>query len=101
MRDTRPVLKVDVEMLRHASRIYPPKFFNMFQEDYVKGLDRTIGKIIQNEDEVVDKVRHIGRNIDHHVRIQPTLQMVNFSSMKLSFVGISCAHALKALEKKI
>ncbi|CAN0924845.1 Protein FAR1-RELATED SEQUENCE 5 [Linum grandiflorum] len=100
MRDTRLLLKVDVDMLRHASRVYPHKVFNMFQEEYVKALDWTIDKISKNEDEVVYKVRHIGGNTDHRVQIKPALQMVKCSCMKFNFVGILCAHALKALKKK-
>jgi len=36
MSQKTPVLQVDVEMLRDAVKLYTPKMFQMFQNEYMK-----------------------------------------------------------------
>ncbi|CAL1403116.1 unnamed protein product [Linum trigynum] len=100
MRDTRPVLKTDVEMLRHASEVYTPKFFKLFEEEYMKVWDCTIDKISKTEGRVEYKVKYDGRGAGHRVWFESSSQAVECSCMKFEFVGILCAHALKVIDKK-
>ncbi|CAL1394878.1 unnamed protein product [Linum trigynum] len=100
MRDTSPGLQVDVEMLRHASEVYTPKVFKMFQQEFVKVWDCTIDKINKTEVQVEYKVRYAGRGTEHFVRFEFLSQAVDCSCKKFECVGILCAHALKVLDKK-
>ncbi|CAN1163860.1 Protein FAR1-RELATED SEQUENCE 9 [Linum perenne] len=100
MRNTSPVLKANVEILRQASKIYSPKVFKMFEDEYVKAWDCTIEKISKAGTKVEYKVIYAGRGTKHHVRFEPSPTIVESSCMKFSFVGILCAHALKVLDKK-
>jgi zinc finger SWIM domain-containing protein 3 len=42
MSQTTPILRVDVEMLRHVVKLYTPEVFQMFQDEYMKMGDCTI-----------------------------------------------------------
>ncbi|CAN1159839.1 Protein FAR1-RELATED SEQUENCE 5 [Linum perenne] len=99
MRNTSPVLKTNVEILRQASKIYSPKVFKMFEDEYVKAWDCTIEKISKAGTKVEYKVIYAGRGTKHHVRFEPSPTIVECSCKKFSFVGILCAHALKVLEQ--
>ncbi|CAL1355698.1 unnamed protein product [Linum trigynum] len=67
MRDTRLVLKADVEMLRHASEVYTPKVFKLLEEEYLKAWDCTIDKIGKTEGQEEYKVRYAGKGAWHSV----------------------------------
>ncbi|CAN1131790.1 Protein FAR1-RELATED SEQUENCE 5 [Linum perenne] len=100
MRDTSPMLKVNVEMLRDAPMIYTPQVFQMFQEEYIKALDCSIDKTNKTADHTEYKVKYSSKVTEHRVRFESSLQIVECSCMKFAFVGILCAHALKVLDKK-
>ncbi|CAN0838434.1 Protein FAR1-RELATED SEQUENCE 9 [Linum grandiflorum] len=100
MRNTSPMLKANVEMLRHVSDIYSSKIFEMFQQEYIKSLDCTAEKISKTEVQVEYKIKYVGRVTDHLVRFEPSRQVVDCSCKKFDFVKILCTHALKVLDKK-
>ena len=45
MRQTTLVLRLDVKILRHAIKLYTPKMFKMFQDEYMKMGDCKIFKV--------------------------------------------------------
>ena len=49
MRQTTPVFQLDVEILRHAVKLYTPKMFKMFQDEYMKMGDCTIFKVSKSD----------------------------------------------------
>ncbi|XP_059446473.1 protein FAR1-RELATED SEQUENCE 5-like [Corylus avellana] len=49
MSQTTPILKVDVEMLRHAVKVYILEVFQMFQDEYMKMGDCTIYKASKSD----------------------------------------------------
>ncbi|CAN1849458.1 Protein FAR1-RELATED SEQUENCE 5 [Linum perenne] len=65
MRDTSPMLKVNVEMLRDASVIYTPQVFQMFQEEYIKALDCSMDKTNKTEDQTEYKVKYSSKVTEH------------------------------------
>ncbi|CAI0464749.1 unnamed protein product [Linum tenue] len=99
MRDTRPVLKADVEMLRHASELYTPKVFMLFEEEYLKAVECTV-ECSCTEGRAEYKVKYAGRGVGHHVWFESSYQAVECSCMKFEFVRILCAHAMKVIDKK-
>ncbi|XP_030948879.1 protein FAR1-RELATED SEQUENCE 5-like [Quercus lobata] len=100
MRQTTPVLQLDVEMLRHAVKLYTPKMFKMFQDEYMKMGDCTIFKVSKSDTIIEYKVKYRQKTQEHLVKYEASTTNVQCSCMKFSFVGILCVHALKVLDKK-
>ncbi|XP_050259986.1 protein FAR1-RELATED SEQUENCE 5-like [Quercus robur] len=100
MRQTTPVLQLDVEMLRHAVMLYTPKMFKMFQDEYMKMGDCTIFKVSKSDTIIEYKVKYRQKTQEHLVKYEASTTNVQCSCMKFSFVGILCVHALKVLDKK-
>ena len=55
MRQTTPILQLDVKMLRHAIKLYTPKMFKMFQDEYIKMGDCKIFKV--NKSDTITKYK--------------------------------------------
>jgi zinc finger SWIM domain-containing protein 3 len=100
MRQTRPVLQVDVEMLRHAVELYTPEMFQMFQDEYMKIGDCTIYKTSKSDSITEYKVKYRQRTHEHLVKYEASTTTVQCNCMKFTFIGILCVHALKVLDKK-
>uniref|UniRef100_A0A2N9GWH9 SWIM-type domain-containing protein n=1 Tax=Fagus sylvatica TaxID=28930 RepID=A0A2N9GWH9_FAGSY len=100
MRQTIPVLQVDVEMLRYVVGLYTPEMFQMFQDEYMKIGDCTIYKVSKSDAVTEYKVKYRQRTQEHLVKYEASTVNVQCNCMKFSFVGILCVHALKVLEKK-
>ncbi|XP_050217789.1 protein FAR1-RELATED SEQUENCE 5-like [Mercurialis annua] len=100
MRERVPILQADVEMLRHASKIYTPTVFKMFQDEYMKILDCIMYKVDKSEHITSYKVQCGRKDQEHLVTLEASTQSVKCSCMKFIFVGILCAHTLKILDKK-
>ena len=100
MRQTRPVLQVDVEMLRHAVELYTPEMFQMFQDEYMKIGDCTIYKTSKSDSITEYKVKYRQRTHEHLVKFEASTTTVQCNCMKFTFIGILCVHALKVLDKK-
>ena len=100
MRQTTPVLLVDTVMLRHATKLYIPEIFQMFQAEYFK-----IGVCISFKAKIYDgitehKVTYRQRSQEHIIKYEALTTTIQCSCMKFTFVGIICCHALKVLDKK-
>ena len=100
MRQTTPVLLVDTVMLRHATKLYIPEIFQMFQAEYFK-----IGVCISFKAKIYDgitehKVTYRQRTQEHIIKYEALTTTIQCSCMKFTFVGIICCHALKVLDKK-
>jgi zinc finger SWIM domain-containing protein 3 len=100
MSQTTPILRVDVEMLRHAVKLYTPEVFQIFQDEYMKMGDCTIYKASKSDTITEYKVKYRQRPQEHLVKFEASTTIVQCSCMKLNFVGIPCVHALKVLDKK-
>jgi zinc finger SWIM domain-containing protein 3 len=100
MRQTIPVLQVDVEMLRHVVGLYTPEMFQMFQDEYMKIGDCTIYKVSKSDTITEYKVKYRQRTQEHLVKYEASTTTVQCNCMKFTFVGILCVHALKVLDKK-
>ena len=100
MRQRILVLPACVEMLKHAMDVYTSEAFKMFQHEYMKVWDCKIHKVGKSETKSEYKVICGDKNLLHFVKFDSTTKMVHCSYMKISFVGILCAHALKVLDKK-
>ncbi|XP_050223470.1 protein FAR-RED IMPAIRED RESPONSE 1-like [Mercurialis annua] len=100
MRERVPVLQVNVEMLRHASKIYTPAVYKMFQDEYMKVLDCVMHRVDKSEFVTSYKVQCGKKDQEHLVSLEMSTRTVKCSCMKFTFVGILCAHALKVLNKK-
>ena len=100
MRQTIPVLQVDVEMLRYVVGLYTPEMFQMFQDEYMKIGDCTIYKVSKSDTVTEYKVKYRQRTQEHLVKYEASTINVQCNCMKFSFVGILCVHALKVLDKK-
>ncbi|XP_055959807.1 protein FAR1-RELATED SEQUENCE 5-like [Mercurialis annua] len=100
MRERVPVLQVNVEMLRHASKIYTPAIYKMFQDEYMKVLDCVMHRVDKSEFVTSYKVQCGKKDQEHLVSLEMSTRIVKCSCMKFTFVGILCAHALKVLDKK-
>ncbi|XP_023929881.1 protein FAR1-RELATED SEQUENCE 5-like [Quercus suber] len=99
-RQTTLVLQLDVEILRHAVKLYTPKMFKMFQDEYMKMRDCTIFKVSKSDTIIEYKVKYWQKTQEHLVKYEISTTNVQCSCIKFSFVGILCVHALKVLDKK-
>ena len=100
MRQTTPVLLFDFEMLRHATELYTPEIFKMFQDVYVKIVDCTIYKASKFDSITEYIVKYRNKTQEHLVKYEALTTTVQCSCMKFSFLGILCSHALKVIDKK-
>ena len=100
MRQTKPILQSNVEMLRHVVELYTLENFQMFQEEYMKIADCTIYKANKSDTIIEYKVKYSQRIQEHLVKYEASTTTMERSCKKFIFVGILCAHALKVLEHK-
>ncbi|KAM3731039.1 hypothetical protein ACB098_12G132200 [Castanea mollissima] len=90
MRQTTPVLQLDVEMLRHVVKLYTPKMFKMFQDEYMKMGDCKIFKVSKSNSIIEYKVKYRQKTQEHLVKYEVSTTNVQCSCMKFSFVEILC-----------
>ncbi|XP_016652765.1 PREDICTED: protein FAR1-RELATED SEQUENCE 5-like [Prunus mume] len=95
-----PALSFPVEILKHASNIYTPEVFKLFQDELCKAHDCVlkfngeIGSISKYEVIPHKKYWH------HTVTFDSIDNTVLCSCKKYEFAGILCAHALKVLSTR-
>ena len=58
MRQTKPILQSNVEMLRHVVELYSPEIFQMFQDEYMKIAYCTIYKANKSDTITEYKVKY-------------------------------------------
>ncbi|KAL0010519.1 hypothetical protein SO802_005627 [Lithocarpus litseifolius] len=100
MRQTKPVLRVDLEILGHAVEFYTPEIFSMFQDEYLKMMDCKIYRVNKSDTIKEYKVTYRERTQEHLVKYEALTTIVECDCMKFNFIGIICIHALKVLDKK-
>jgi len=93
-----PSLKSDLRILRHATKIYTPAVFKVFQEQVMQTLNCDLFYCGDIDDEKVYKIKVCGRKNEHVVKFSTLGDRVNCSCKKFKFVGILCCHALKILD---
>ncbi|XP_012090300.1 protein FAR1-RELATED SEQUENCE 5 isoform X2 [Jatropha curcas] len=95
-----PRLIGNVVLLKHASDIYTPKAFEIFQREYEKSLNFVVSQYSESEIFLEYKVNTFGRSREYTVTFNPSDDTVICSCMKFENVGILCGHALKVLDNR-
>jgi zinc finger SWIM domain-containing protein 3 len=93
-----PSLKSNLRMLRHASKIYTPAVYKVFEEQVLQTLNCDIFYCSDSDNEKVYKIKVCGWKNEHVVRFFTLEGQVKCSCKKFEFVGILCRHALKILD---
>ncbi|KAM6547360.1 hypothetical protein CsatB_019036 [Cannabis sativa] len=93
-------LSLPVEILKHASIIYTPAVFRMFEKELCNAYDCAIN--IQGEVGTVAKYTVIphGKIFEHTVTYNSFDNTVTCSCKKFDFAGILCAHILKVYSSR-
>ncbi|WCJ33355.1 FAR1-related sequence 5 [Euphorbia peplus] len=95
-----PKLMGNVILLKHASNIYTPGAFEIFQSEYERCLNFVVGQCNKNGPFLEYKVSMFGRNQECSVTFNPSDVTVICSCMKFENVGFLCGHALKVLDTR-
>jgi zinc finger SWIM domain-containing protein 3 len=93
-----PSLKSNLRILRHASKIYTPAVYKVFEEQVLQTLNCDIFYCSDSDNEKVYKIKVCGWKNEHVVRFSTLEGQVKCSCKKFEFVGILCRHALKILD---
>lgn len=93
-----PRLMGNVVLLKHASEIYTPRAFEVFQRGYEKCLNVVVNKCSQNGSLLEYKANTFGKDREHTVTFNSSDNTVICSCMKFEYVGFLCSHALKVLD---
>ncbi|OMO97920.1 Cytochrome P450 [Corchorus olitorius] len=96
MSHCKPQLMANVILLKHASEIYTPKAFEVFQHEYEKSLNVVADQCSQNG--YLYKVKTFGQNKEYNVTFDPSNDTVICSCMKFEYVGFLCSHAVRVLD---
>ncbi|XP_065856932.1 protein FAR1-RELATED SEQUENCE 7-like [Euphorbia lathyris] len=95
-----PRLMGNVVLLKHASDIYTPEAFEIFQREYERCLNFVVGQCNENGLFLEYKVSMFGRTQECSVTFNPSDDTVFCSCMKFENVGFLCGHALKVLDTR-
>jgi zinc finger SWIM domain-containing protein 3 len=95
---SRPALKPDLKILRHAAKVYTPTVFKVFQAQVMQTWNCDIFYCGDTDVEMTYKVKVDGRNNEHAVKFSALQGTVKCSCKKFEFAGILCCHALKVLD---
>ncbi|CAA6673065.1 unnamed protein product [Spirodela intermedia] len=95
-----PTLVFQSEILKHASVVYTPTLFLMFQSEMEKVWDSEM--LISSEVGTLSeyKITPFGKTQAHTVRFNAENCTVSCSCQKFEFMGLLCAHALKIMAFK-
>ncbi|XP_062075158.1 protein FAR1-RELATED SEQUENCE 5-like [Humulus lupulus] len=93
-------LSLPIEILKHASIVYTPAVFRMFERELCKACDCAMN--IQNEVGTVTeyKITPHGKHLNHIVMYDSSNGTVTCSCKKINFAGILCAHILKVYSSR-
>ncbi|XP_021671692.1 protein FAR1-RELATED SEQUENCE 5 isoform X2 [Hevea brasiliensis] len=95
-----PRLMGNVVLLKHASDMYTPKAFEIFQKEYEKCLNFVVSQCSESSLFLEYKVNTFGRSREYTVTFNPSDDTVICSCRKFENVGFLCGHALKVLDQK-
>ncbi|GKV43297.1 hypothetical protein SLEP1_g50608 [Rubroshorea leprosula] len=100
MNHCRPRLMGNVILLKHASEVYTPGAFEVFQREYEKCLNVVVNLCSQNEFFSEYKVNTFEQTQEYSVTFNSSDNTVNCDCRKFEYVGFLCSHALKVLDQR-
>ncbi|XP_061359919.1 protein FAR1-RELATED SEQUENCE 5-like [Gastrolobium bilobum] len=95
-----PRLMGNVVLLKHASDVYTPRAFEVFQRGYEKSLNVLVNQNSRNGSLSQYKANTFGHTRQYSVTFNSSDDTVVCSCMKFEHVGFLCSHALKVLDNK-
>ncbi|KAH7841205.1 hypothetical protein Vadar_027003 [Vaccinium darrowii] len=95
-----PRLMANVVLLKHASSLYTPRAFQVFQREYEKCLNVVVNMCSENGSLFDYKANTFGKSREYTVAFNSSDDTVSCSCMKFEFVGFLCCHALKVLDHR-
>ncbi|XP_020587576.1 protein FAR1-RELATED SEQUENCE 5-like [Phalaenopsis equestris] len=95
-----PKLKFNLEILKHAARIYTPVIFKMFQDEVLQTWNCDMHFFGENGFISTHKLKTHGKIQEHTVIFDSSNVSVECSCKNFEFIGILCTHALKVLDFK-
>ncbi|XP_057473394.1 protein FAR1-RELATED SEQUENCE 5-like isoform X2 [Actinidia eriantha] len=95
-----PRLMANVILLKHASDLYTPKAFEVFQREYEKCLNVVVNLCSGNGSSFEYKANTFGKPSEYTVTYNSADDTVTCSCMKFEYVGVLCCHALKVLDHR-
>ncbi|KAH8492442.1 hypothetical protein H0E87_021848 [Populus deltoides] len=98
MTRSMPRLLGNVALLKHASGIYTPKAFELFQKEYEKCLNVVVTQCNEKGFLLEYKVSTFGQTQEYTVIFNSADDTVVCNCMKFENVGFLCGHALKVLD---
>ncbi|XP_021826892.1 protein FAR1-RELATED SEQUENCE 5-like isoform X2 [Prunus avium] len=93
-----PRLMGNVILLKHASDVYTPRAFEVFQRGYEKCLNIVVNQCSENGPLFEYKTNIFGKSREHTVTFNSSDDTVICSCKKFDSVGFLCSHALKVLD---
>lgn len=100
MNHCKPKLMGNVVLLKHASEMFTPKAFEVFQSEYEKFLNVVANQCSQNGYLSEYKVNTFGKSQEYTVTFDSSDDTVICSCMKFEYVGFLCSHALRVLDHR-
>ena len=73
-------------MLRHVAKLYTPKMFKMFQDEFMKMGDCKIFKVSKSDTIIEYKVKYRQKTQKHLVKYKASTTNVHCSCIKFNFV---------------
>ncbi|XP_031275813.1 protein FAR1-RELATED SEQUENCE 5-like [Pistacia vera] len=95
-----PRLMANVILLKHASEVYTPKAFEVFQREYEKCLNVVVNQSSQKGLLSEYEVNTFGQSREYRVTFNSSDNIVACNCMKFEYVGFLCSHALKVLDHR-
>ncbi|KAJ1402510.1 Zinc finger, PMZ-type [Sesbania bispinosa] len=95
-----PRLMGNVVLLKHASDVYTPRAFEVFQRGYEKSLNVLVNQHNRNGSLFEYKANTFGHTRQYSVTFNSSDDTVVCSCMKFEHVGFLCSHALKVLDNR-
>ncbi|KAK9291910.1 hypothetical protein L1049_019861 [Liquidambar formosana] len=95
-----PRLMGNVVLLKHASDVYTPKAFEVFQREYEKCLNVVVNQCGENGSLFEYRANTFGQPQEYTVTFNCSDDTVACSCMKFEYVGVLCSHALKVLDHR-
>lgn len=93
---SQPSLPQQVEILKHAGKVYTPAIYKKFYNEMWRAWDCELHK--DNDDGIMSHYKVIGKHHDHHrVTFDSSNTTITCSCNMFDFVGVLCSHALKVM----
>ncbi|XP_060971432.1 protein FAR1-RELATED SEQUENCE 5-like isoform X1 [Cannabis sativa] len=95
-----PKLMGNVVILKHASDVYTPRAFEVFQQGYEKCLNVVVNQWSENGPSFEYKTKKFGQSREYNVTFNSEDDTVICNCRKFECVGFLCSHALKVLDHR-